>query len=161
MLCEALPKIGTQSVGEQLHEKLATHQLLLQCLGDCGAFSHLHPSSLRLLFEDGQMLAALAEVRQLLAKQPDQPGPLLEVAVAAGRTAAAAVAGSGDRAPLDVFSACPLTTVPELMRQVAAAAAGLGRQPGQAAVDQEAVAQLSRAVQVSVWVRSTPMGRRL
>lgn len=153
MLCEALPKIGSPSVGEQLHEKLATHQLLLQCLGDAGALAHLHPTCLRLLFEDGQRLAAAIELRQLLSKQtPDAAasGPIHDAAVAAGRAAAAAVAGAGDRSALDLFFACPLTTVPQFLRQVAAAAAGLGTQPGRAAADEDVVAQLSKAVQAAL-----------
>lgn len=153
MLCEALPKIGSPSVGEQLHEKLATHQLLLQCLGDAGALTHLHPTCLRLLFEDSQRLAAAIELRQLLSKQPPEAaasGPLHDAAVAAGRAAAVAVAGAGDRSALDLFFACPLTTVPQFLREVAAAAAPLGTQPGRAAADHEVSAQLSKAVQARV-----------
>lgn len=153
MLCEALPKIGSPSVGEQLHEKLATHQLLLQCLGDAGALTHLHPTCLRLLFEDSQRLAAAIELRQLLSKQPPEAaasGPLHDAAVAAGRAAAVAVAGAGDRSALDLFFACPLTTVPQFLREVAAAAAPLGTQPGRAAADHEVSAQLSKAVQAAL-----------
>lgn len=150
-LCDALPKSGVSSVGEQLQEKQGTHQLLLNCLGDAGALARLHPTCLRLVFEDGQLLAALQELRQLAAKQPESAaGPLHAVVLAAGQAAASAVAGSGDRAPLDLFYSYPLTTVPQFFAQVAAAAASLGKQPGRAAADQEAVAQLSRAVQAAL-----------
>ena len=66
---DALPKTHSAgaggAAGDLLAEKLATHQLLLQVLGDAGALKQLHATVLRLLFEDGQRLAALVDVQQL------------------------------------------------------------------------------------------------
>ena len=121
-------------------------QLLLQCLQDSGALGELHPSALRLLFQDGQQLAALAELRELLTK--GGAAPLQAVVLAAGAAAAAAAVPAVAAAPEDAFFACPLKSVPLFLREVAAAAARLVAQPGRAAGDQAALAALTRAVQV-------------
>jgi hypothetical protein len=68
--------------------------------------------------------------------------------LAAGQAAAQYMPTAGaDRDPHEVFYACPTATVEQLFKQVAAAAGAAGRQPGQAASDFEAVAQLSKALQ--------------
>jgi hypothetical protein len=116
--------------------------------------SHLRRHS-RCLFEDGQRLQALADVRGLESKHQEQrraegSSPLQNVISAAGQACMPAVAGSGNRAPPEVFWACPSTTVAQFLKQVAAAVASKGKQPGAAAADLAAVAQLSKAVQVAL-----------
>ncbi|PSC67487.1 nuclear pore complex NUP133 [Micractinium conductrix] len=149
MVCDALPRSWpTAAVGEQLGEKQAAHGLLLQCLQDSGALGELHPSALRLLFQDGQQLAALAELRELLTK--GGAAPLQAVVLAAGAAAAAAAVPAVAAAPEDAFFACPLKSVPLFLREVAAAAARLVAQPGRAAGDQAALAALTRAVQAAL-----------
>lgn len=94
------------------------------------------------------------DVRELESKQQEQqagPCPLHEVVVAAGQACAEAVAGSGDRAPEEVFYALPTSTVAQFFKQVAAVAANAGRNPGQASVDFDAVAQLSKGVQARLF----------
>lgn len=116
------------------------------------------PTPCRCLFEDGQRLKALADVRELVSKHQEQRGaaagggssPLHDVISAAGQACLPAVAGSGDRSPAEVFWACPSSTVAQLFKQVAAAVGRAGRQPGAAAADLAAVAQLSKAVQVAL-----------
>ncbi|EFN51801.1 expressed protein, partial [Chlorella variabilis] len=153
-ILDALPKLNAREpVSVQLAEKLTQANLLLQLLSDAGIFPKLHASVLRCLFEDGQRLQALMDVRELESKQQEQqagPCPLHEVVVAAGQACAEAVAGSGDRAPEEVFYALPTSTVAQFFKQVAAVAANAGRNPGQASVDFDAVAQLSKGVQVAL-----------
>ncbi|KAI7845496.1 hypothetical protein COHA_001042 [Chlorella ohadii] len=154
---DALPKIllggaGPSAAEQALAEKVATHQLLLQCLSDCGAFQRLHASVLRCLLEDGQRLAVLTNVQQLESElaRSGAPGALHGVVLAAGTACMAAVAGSGDRDAPTVFYSCPTATVTQFFQQLAAAAAALGRSPGRAAADQAAVAQLERGLGTAV-----------
>ena len=137
------------AVSEQLADKSAAHQVLLQTLEDCGASSQLHPTVLRCLFEDGQRLAVLANVHQLQSELQRGAGgdaPLRDVVAAAGAACMAAVAGAGPRDPATVFYSVPTSTVTQFFMQLAGAADNNGRQPGQAAVDHRTSVQLNRAV---------------
>ncbi|KAI3434457.1 hypothetical protein D9Q98_002534 [Chlorella vulgaris] len=155
-VCDRWPK--AHDVLSHLEGKLQDHEHLLHSLGSA-VFPKLHASVLRCLFEDSQRLRALMDVRELESKQEEQRAhgdgegrfPLQEVVLAAGQAAAQYMPTAGaDRDPHEVFYACPTATVEQLFKQVAAAAGAAGRQPGQAASDFEAVAQLSKALQVAL-----------
>lgn len=62
------------AVGEQLAEKAAAHDMLLQCLSEGGVLQRLPPSTLRSLLEDGRKLRALQAIRSGNSSSGAGPG---------------------------------------------------------------------------------------
>lgn len=159
---DTLPKVfgaGAETVGDQLQGKLAMHNVLLQCLSDGGSLVQLPPATLRSIFEDGQKLRALVELRDLESRMQDQrissgfdgdAFPLHEVVKAAGGQCMGNILKEGNRTPWEVFYACPSLTSSAFFEVVGNVVHSLATSP-QAAVQQlKTISQLTAAIQAAL-----------
>jgi len=171
-ILDTLPKImrlsskaAAETISDQLASKLASHDVLLQCLNG-GVLQVLPPPALRSLFEDGQRLAALIAIHALETKllsttaatssrnnnNTSSQTPLSCIVDMAGTRCMASVDKGGvteQRQPRDVFYACPSISSKIFFSEITSVASGVInglKNAERASLKLETLSQLSSAV---------------
>jgi hypothetical protein len=167
-ILDTLPKImrlsskaAAETISDQLASKLASHDVLLQCLNG-GVLQVLPPPALRSLFEDGQRLAALIAIHALDTKilsnttttdnKISSQTPLGCIVDTSGTRCMASVNKGGvteQRQPRDIFYACPSISSKIFFSEITSVANGVInslKNAERASLKLETLSQLSSAV---------------